>query len=97
MKPLPSTILALIIFIIAFSCKPDPIIEPPDVIDEPPDVTVDEPYGTLSDLRKLTEEAHKKNIAVIMDWVANHTSWDNAWIVNKDWYTQDGSGNLFRQ
>ena len=51
-------------------------------------------YGTMSDLRKLTDEAHKKNIAVIMDWVANHTSWDHKWIVNKDWYTQDASGNI---
>ena len=31
---------------------------------------------------------------VIIDWVANHTSWDNAWIVNKEWYTQDEAGNI---
>ena len=51
-------------------------------------------YGTLDDLRSLVDEAHARNIAVLMDWVANHTAWDNPWIQNKAWYTQDGSGNI---
>jgi glycosidase len=51
-------------------------------------------YGNLDDLRTLVREAHKRNMAVILDWVANHTSWDNPWIGHKDWYTQDGSGNI---
>lgn len=55
---------------------------------------VSEEYGTLNDLRTLTDEAHTRGMAVIMDWVANHTSWDNEWISNKSWYTQDGNGNI---
>jgi len=51
-------------------------------------------YGTLQDLRNLTDMAHEKDMAVIMDWVANHTAWDNKWISNKSWYTQDGAGNI---
>jgi glycosidase len=52
-------------------------------------------FGTLTDLRNLIEGAHNRGMAVIMDWVANHTSWDNAWITaHKDWYQQDGSGNI---
>ena len=51
-------------------------------------------YGTLNDLRKLTDEAHARGMAVIMDWVANHTAWDNPWIENKDWYTQNASGDI---
>lgn len=52
-------------------------------------------FGTLTDLRNLIEGAHNHGIAVIMDWVANHTSWDHAWISShKDWYVQDGSGNI---
>lgn len=51
-------------------------------------------YGTLQDLRMLTDEAHERGMAVIMDWVANHTAWDNAWIANKSWYTQDSNGNI---
>lgn len=51
-------------------------------------------YGNLEDLRNLTDEAHSRGIAVIMDWVANHTSWDNEWIDNTSWYTQDNDGNI---
>jgi glycosidase len=52
-------------------------------------------FGTLEDLRVLVEEAHKKNMAVILDWVANHTSWDNAWITaHPDWYQKDATGNI---
>jgi len=51
-------------------------------------------YGTLEDLRKLTDEAHSRDMAIILDWVANHTSWDHSWISNKNWYSQDGSGNI---
>jgi len=51
-------------------------------------------YGSLADLRLLVEEAHKRKIAVILDWAANHTSWDNPWIQNKAWYTQDAGGNI---
>ncbi|HWZ21984.1 MAG TPA: alpha-amylase family glycosyl hydrolase, partial [Cytophagaceae bacterium] len=50
-------------------------------------------YGTLQDLRTLTDAAHSKGMAVILDWAANQTSWDNAWITaHKDWYVQNSSG-----
>jgi glycosidase len=51
-------------------------------------------YGNLEDLRTLVREIHNRKMGVILDWVANHTSWDNAWIQNKSWYTQDGQGNI---
>jgi glycosidase len=51
-------------------------------------------FGSLSNFKTLVNEAHNRNIAVIIDWVANHTSWDNDWIKNKDWYTQDSNGNI---
>jgi len=51
-------------------------------------------FGSLNDVKTLVNEAHKKGMAVIFDWVANHTAWDNPWISNKDWYTQDGNGNI---
>ena len=59
------------------------------------DYTKVEPeYGTLDDLRSLVKQAHSRDMAVIIDWVANHTSWDNEWIQNKSWYTQDAQGNI---
>lgn len=51
-------------------------------------------FGSLNNLKELVKKAHDMDIAVILDWVANHTSWDNPWISNKDWYTQDGNGNI---
>ena len=51
-------------------------------------------FGTLDDLRALVDGIHKRKMAIIIDWVGNHTSWDNPWIVNKDWYEQDSTGNI---
>lgn len=51
-------------------------------------------FGNLEDLRTLVREAHQRGMAVILDWVANHTSWDNPWIANTSWYTQDASGTI---
>jgi glycosidase len=50
--------------------------------------------GTMNDLKTLVTEAHNRKIAVMLDWVANHTSWDAEWIVHKSWYTQNASGNI---
>jgi glycosidase len=51
-------------------------------------------FGTLENLRSLVKEAHARDMAVILDWVANHTAWDNEWIKNTTWYTRDASGNI---
>ena len=52
-------------------------------------------FGTLADLRALVDGAHSRNMSVMLDWVANHTSWDNPWITaHKDWYMQNGAGNI---
>lgn len=51
-------------------------------------------FGDLSELRTLVDSAHSRNMAVILDWVANHTAWDNPWISNTSWYSQDGAGNI---
>ena len=51
-------------------------------------------FGTLDEFKALVATCHQKGINVIIDWVANHTSWDNAWIANKEWYTQDEAGNI---
>ncbi len=52
-------------------------------------------FGSLTDLRALIDGAHSRNMAVILDFVANHTSWDNAWITtNPTWYLHDTKGNI---
>ena len=53
-------------------------------------------FGTLDDLRALVDKAHALGMAVILDWEANDTSWDNAWIQNPSWYQQDASGNILQ-
>ena len=51
--------------------------------------------GTEADLRELIDGAHAKGMKVILDWVANHSSFDNPWITDhKNWYTQDAQGNV---
>lgn len=52
-------------------------------------------FGTLDDLRSLINEAHQRGMHVLIDWVANHTAWDNPWAANHpDWYEKDDQGNF---
>ncbi len=40
---------------------------------------IDAQYGTMEDFARLVDEARKRNIRVIMDLVANHTSEQHSW------------------
>lgn len=52
-------------------------------------------FGTLADFKALVDKAHDMGFKVMLDWVANHTGWDCAWIdEHPEWYTQDSSGNI---
>ena len=52
-------------------------------------------FGNKDDLDKLIKEAHKHDMLVILDWVANHTGWDHKWIENKpDYYTKNENGEI---
>ena len=52
-------------------------------------------YGTAQDFQALVDAAHAQGMKVIIDWVANHSGWDNPWLLaHKDWYTQDRNGNV---
>ncbi len=52
-------------------------------------------FGTLEDFDCFVTRAHELGLKVIIDWVANHTSPDHAWVTEKpaDWYVRDAQGN----
>ncbi len=52
-------------------------------------------YGNLADLKQLIDGAHARGMGVVLDWVANHTAWDHAWInQHPNWYTRDANGTI---
>jgi cyclomaltodextrinase len=51
-------------------------------------------YGTAEDLHHLVTEAHKRGMKVIIDIVANHTSWDSVMMQNPEYYKHDADGRI---
>jgi 1,4-alpha-glucan branching enzyme len=57
--------------------------------------SVNPEFGTFEDFKQLVDKAHEAGMLVILDWVANHTGWDNPWInTNPEWYTHDSTGKI---
>ncbi|HYE66943.1 MAG TPA: alpha-amylase family glycosyl hydrolase [Pyrinomonadaceae bacterium] len=51
-------------------------------------------YGTKEDLQRLIREAHGRGMKVIIDIVANHTSWDSVMMKWPEFYTRDANGRI---
>jgi len=52
-------------------------------------------FGTLDDFKAVINKAHELGMYVMLDWVPNHTSWDNALATeHPDWYKKDSLGKF---
>ncbi|MBS1744379.1 MAG: alpha-glucosidase C-terminal domain-containing protein [Bacteroidetes bacterium] len=52
-------------------------------------------FGSKEDFRKLVTAAHGYGMKIIIDWVANHTAWDNVWTrSNPEFFVKDADGNF---
>jgi alpha-amylase len=52
-------------------------------------------YGTMDDFKSMVKAIHDAGMYIIIDWVPNHSGWDNPWITeHPNWYTQDKNGKI---
>ena len=52
-------------------------------------------FGNEQDFLSLIHLAHKHEMKVIIDWVANHTGRQHEWMeTNPDWFSRDEEGNF---
>ncbi|NJL12602.1 MAG: alpha-amylase [Microscillaceae bacterium] len=52
-------------------------------------------FGTMDDFKNLVKEAHKLGMYVIVDWVPNHTAWDNPIAAeHPDWFAKNEKGEF---
>ncbi len=52
-------------------------------------------FGTLTDFKRFGATAHQLGLQVILDWVGNHTAWDNVLVkAHPDWYARDEQGRM---
>jgi glycosidase len=52
-------------------------------------------FGTKEDFKRLVDEIHSRGMYVMLDWVANHTSWDNNLTQSHpEWFVKNSSGSF---
>lgn len=52
-------------------------------------------FGTIEDFKTLVDTAHSMGFHVILDWVGNHSAWDNPLATQyPEWYEKDSVGNF---
>lgn len=52
-------------------------------------------FGTLEDFKAFVAAAHQQDMKVIIDWVANHSAWDNPLAEqHPEWYVTDWKGDF---
>lgn len=57
--------------------------------------SVNAEFGTMDDFKTLVKKIHNMGMYVILDWVANHSAWDNKLAEDHpDWYTKTLDGKF---
>jgi glycosidase len=52
-------------------------------------------YGKMADFKDLVKATHEQGMRIIIDWVPNHSSWDNALTkTHPEYYLHDSTGNF---
>ncbi len=57
--------------------------------------SIDPHLGNAEDLKHFVRQAHELGLYVILDWVGNHTAWDNVLAAKRpEWYARDWKGDF---
>jgi 1,4-alpha-glucan branching enzyme len=52
-------------------------------------------FGNIDDFKAFVQAIHDQGMYVILDWVANHSAWDNVLVdSHPEWYSQDYKGDF---
>jgi 1,4-alpha-glucan branching enzyme len=52
-------------------------------------------FGTIEDFTEVVKKAHELGMHVLLDWVPNHTSWDNKLTIDHpEWFVRDTTGRF---
>ncbi len=53
-------------------------------------------FGTMEDFKAMLSQVHDLGMKLIIDWVPNHSAWDNPLVdLHPDWYAKDSTGKMF--
>lgn len=53
-------------------------------------------FGDTLSFKRFVKKAHDAGLRVIIDWVPNHSSWDNKLVTtHPEWYAKDSTGKMF--
>jgi glycosidase len=52
-------------------------------------------FGTIGDIKRVIDKAHELGMHVLLDWVPNHSAWDNPLTTeHPEWYAKDSTGKF---
>ncbi|MEP6495694.1 MAG: alpha-amylase family glycosyl hydrolase [bacterium] len=52
-------------------------------------------FGTMADFKALVDAVHARGLKLILDWVPNHTAWDNVWVKqHPTFHVRNAAGGL---